>query len=336
MSWFKYFSRNFNSGSEPSYIYPPMRRGIDIDAPFSNIKKDDLLFVKTDSDDFYTKFGLNTEKTIDNKQYIVVYETGSSSPEFIAVRSNVVNDILFFQSAEDHSEGVDIHNKYYLYYGNSYLKYVSATPYQSTPSYKQISNENIIAFNSSTPLYSTSLYNLNLVDINNYFVTVLANSEQENGDSFSYYNKDIDWLNYKSSKPGAKVSGSFDGPSLKITALKKPNGGKIKLKIVKKSTVTIDDNIFTIQEDGGTTTTAEITVVNEHIIDLYSLSPEESVIYENNSLEYAGYYFLIEVIEQDNASSRGSEIEFVNYKYLKNNMIKFRTKEFKDGLAFKS
>lgn len=338
MSWFSYFPRDFDlSSSEPTYIEPPLRHPINIYSIFNTITTDQIIPIDLgtynfgSASNFLSKISKTAEKTEDTSQYAVVHYDVELDTHTV-VKSTVENGYLYFLSAKDHLAGEDIIDEYYLYYGNDHLKYVEEVTYQSQKKYRQISQANLDLMEANASLYDTNLYNLNITDIEDYFNQVNSNEEDSSKQKFSYYNQNTDWLGYKSSSIGAKVAGSFSGPFLRIKAQNNPNAGKIKIKILKEKQ---DVYILGFNPETGPVEQKEEVFLDWTDIDLYSPTTQEVTIYETDSLENKKYNFTIEIIEQDNKSSLGKEVNITSFSYLQVFSSVFFPKEYNPNLAFK-
>lgn len=331
MSWFKYIKREENlSSATPSFVYPPLRYSIDIQAPYSNIPQNSVIFETLTNSDFYTYLNSNREQAIDNTQYTVVYQSTSSTPEHTVVRSNIKDGRLYFLTAIDHNVSESIVDKYYLYFGNKYLKYLGATPNLTSTRYNQITTGKINQLNNSTPLYESELYNLDLSNLENYMVDVSATEEDTAKEQFAYFNKTTDWLNYKTDRVGAKVSGYFTGPFFRLYGFKQPNGGKIKLSIVKSSYSYLDEDTNSL------ITVPEEIILNNHYIDLFFSTRSVTLLYSTDALEDLRYYFIIEVVQQDNTSSNGMQVEFTKYRYMKKYEVEISDLEINENIRFRN
>ena len=331
MSWFKYIARNQNlSSATPNFIYPPLRYSIDIEAPYATIPQNSVIFETLSQNDFYTYLDNTRTSSTDNTQYAVVYQDSSSTPEHTVVRSNVKDGRLYFLTAVEHSTSQSIIDKYYIYFGNRHLKYLGATPNLTSTIYNQATQGRINQLNSSTPLYETELYNLNLTNLENYMVQVNANEEDNNKEQFSYFNKNTDWVQYKSNTLGAKVSGYFTGPFFRLYGYKQSNGGKIKLTIIKSASSYLDE------EENELVTSPEETILRDYYIDLYSSSRNEILLYTTDLLEDSRYFFVVEIIQQDNTSSNGLEVEFTKFKYMKKYEVEISELQINENIRFRS
>jgi len=338
MEWFKYFPKNFDlSSSEPKYIHPPLRHSIQIYEIYEEIKKDQIISIKVPNSDFIKITSQNATIDTDNTQFLVVYLDNEKEEEYTVVRSSVIDGYLYFQAARDHEIEKDIIDKYYLYYGNKYLKYLQSVTYNSKPAYKQISTQDASELSGNPSLLNTTAFNLSTETIqNNYYTTVKANENGEDKEKFSYYNQDTDWLNYKTSTIGAKVSGYFNGPALKINAYKTPSSGKVNLKIIKLEQSYKSFNLLEKKEQTISEEEEEVyTAIDENAIDLYSPSVNEATIYQTTSLENKKYYFFIEVIESKNIASTKNELELISFEYNKNFNCVLQQKEYNSELSFK-
>ena len=329
MAWFSYAS-NLINGATPSYAYPPIRYSLDISAPFQTLPAGSLMFQDIESSDFYAVYSQEGSPVTDNGQYAVIYENSSATPPHAVVRSNVKDGKIYFLTAAEHLAGRPINDLYYIYYGNKYLKYVGATPSLPITNYSKITNFRISQYNSSTPLYETEPYNLDISNLEQYMVTVYANQNIAGQENFSYLNANTDWAYFKSSTNGAKTIANFTGPQIKLYAYKQSDGGKIKLNIIKSSRQVIDSST------GLTSLSPEEIVVKDVYIDLYSNTRSVELIYENTALEDAQYYVLMEIVNQDNRLSSGSLVELHTLKYLRNSEINVAEAEVNPVISFRS
>jgi hypothetical protein len=332
MSWFKYISRDSSlaASATPTFIYPPLRYSIDIEAPYNIISQNSVIFETLSNDDFYTYLDSTKQKSTDNTQYAVVYQSSSATPEHTLVRSNIKNGRLYFLAAVDHPSSQSIIDKYYLYFGNKYLKYIGSTPNYTSTNYVQATQGKINTLNTSTPLYETEAFNLDLSNLENYMAQVNANEEDSTKEQFSYFNKTTDWAYYKSNILGAKVSGYFTGPFFKLYGYKQSNGGRIKLTIIKSSNTYIDE------DTNESVTSPEEIIVQNHYIDLFAASRSESLIYDTETLEDTRYYFVAEIVQQENSSSIGTEVEFTKFKYMKKYEVSISDLQVSENIRFRN
>jgi len=149
MPWFEYLPEDYTSIEQEKRIRPPFRLGLNIEAPFSTIKKNTILFAKIVNNSFYTFYDQNPKKQIDNTRYVVVFHPDESSNKSIVVKSNVHDGVLYFLSAQDHIEGQRIYFKYYVYFGKPFIKYVTAIDENADPiNYVEASESKIEQVNS--------------------------------------------------------------------------------------------------------------------------------------------------------------------------------------------
>jgi hypothetical protein len=331
MSWFKYIARNEDlSSATPNFLYPPLRYPIDISAPYTSIPQNSIIFETVSQNDFYTYLDSNRQSSTDNTQYVVVYQDFSATPEHVVVRSNVQDGRLYFLTAVEHPTSQSVVDKYYLYFGNKYLKYLGATPNLTSTIYNQITQDKINQLNSSTPLYETEPYNLDLMVLEDYMTTIDADEEDSSKEQFAYFNKNTDWIQYKSNTLGAKVSGYFNGPFFRLYGYKQSSGGKIKLTIIKAPSSEFDE------ETNELVNFPEQIILENYYIDLYFSSRNENTLYSTDNLEDNRYFFIAEIVQQDNTSSSGSEVEFTKFKYIKKYEIEISDLEINENITFRN
>ena len=349
INWFRYIPRDkISESGNNKYLVPPTRVEIFISSPFKNIPENSLMFLSSSQTALLKSIikssnGAAPLKTEDDHSYVVVYNKKfpNGTYYFKALKTAFKEDILYFLSAEEHPAGQSITGRYHLYFGNSYLKYVELiTSGPNISKYGQASNSKIndviatLGSNSDNNI----LYNFNLRTLENYFTTVDAEDETfDDYGAFAYYNSDTDWFGYSSSVVGAKVVGYFTGPAIRIKAAKNPSAGKVLLRIFNTSKEVIGsrDNPDSIEE-GAKLVVVETELHEEsQLIDLYSPTTVDEVIYENYFLSDSGtYYFLIEVIPQDNPNAQGSNVKLVDFQYLKSYFLRSGRIEFNRSSVF--
>lgn len=349
VNWFRYIPRDkVNTVGNNKYLVPPARVGITVSPPFKDVPQNSLMFLSSSQTALLKSVIKSTNgsaplKIEDDHSYVVVYnkKLPNGTYFFKALKTAFKEDILYFLSAEDHPAGQSISGRYHLYFGHSYLKYVDLIVSGANISkYGQASNSKISNVLSTVSSNSDNniLYNFNTRTMENYFTTV--NAEDETFDdygAFSYYNSDTDWFGYSSSVVGAKVVGYFTGPAIRIKASKNPDAGKILLRIFNTSKEIEEANrsVDRISDDLKLRIVETELHEESQLIDLYSPSSVDEVIYENYFLSDSGtYYFLIEVVPQDNPNSRGSNVKLVDFQYLKSYFLTSGRIEFNRSSVF--
>lgn len=348
-NWFKYIPRdNRDTVNNNSYKVPPTRVEINLSSPFRAVPENSLMFLSSSQTALLKSVIKSTNgseplRTEDDHSYVVVYNKRlpNGTYFFKVLKTAFKEDVLYFLSAEEHPSGQEILGRYHLYFGHSYLKYVDLITFGPNISkYVEASNEKITNLINTIALDSDNniLYNFNLRTLENYFTTVDAKDETfDDYGAFAYYNSDTDWIGYSSSKVGAKVVGYFTGPAIRIRASKSPRAGKILLKIFKTSKEIIGprDTPDSMEEEGKLVVVETELNEESQFIDLYSPTAVDEIVYENYFLNEAGtYYFLIEIVSQDNPSARGSQVQLVDFEYLKSYFLTSGRIEVNRSLAF--
>ena len=126
MTWFRYLPVTANTSipnQDTSYVYPILRRKINIPILKQDVEKDNWLFVDI-SDVSIDKFiSSSLEEEIKQNSYIVVYESRSSDDyNFIQVKSHIIGNRIYFQAAINHQKNIQIENQYSLYYKTDDIK----------------------------------------------------------------------------------------------------------------------------------------------------------------------------------------------------------------------
>jgi hypothetical protein len=292
MTWFRYLPSTANpseSNQDENYIYPILKREISIDLFNQDIQKDSWIFVDVS--------GLNIDDFIDTSlltqsemnSYLVVYESKAADDyNFIPVKSHIIDNILFFQTAEFHQKNIKLEKQYSLYYKTKNLKYI-----------KKVQNGEFLDYISCSE--QESEFATEESDVDQTSFDVYPSSEEAYG--FSFGNLDVDWKNGVSLIPGAKAIGLFTGPFFELYCDKGPDFGKLELRIVSFA-----------DEDNP----SPITELDWTVIDLFSSELQSSeLIFSKNDLLYKKYMFEIKSnFEKNELASEGKvSIKYYSYSY---------------------
>jgi hypothetical protein len=231
--------------------------------------------------------------------------------------TRIVDNILYFKSVKDHEKDKLPAGSYSIYYGSDNIKYIHATPIGSNYGYIKYPQSTITSVESS-PGYSI-WYSATPSTINLYQTEISKTSTGYY--KLGYFNDGVDWLNLKSTKPGAKIVGTFNGPRLRIHGLRGPDCGKIKIRITTKQVVTSD---------------VEAIVLDWFEIDCFSLTEKETIIFEKTNLEYLEYNIEIETLEEKNILSTSSSVKVTKISFLRNFNLSLDNQIINPDLSFKS
>lgn len=290
MTWFRYLPSTASPSQltqDQNYIYPILKREIGIPAPNQDIDFNSWLFVDVNGlkiDDFIND-SLITET--EQNSYLVVYESKSSNDyNFKPVKSHIVNNRLFFRTAEDHEKDKELEKQYSLYYKTDNLK-----------SIKKVQNgqfEDYISCPSNEAEFITSSSEVD----ETYFDVYITTDEIY---SFSFTNIDVDWKDGVSLTPGAKAIGTFTGPFFELYCDKGPDLGKFQIRFIALSN---DATPISIVEQDWIT------------IDLFNESKSSNqLVYSKNNFYYKNYIFeIVSNFEKNNLSSNG-KIKLDHYSY---------------------
>lgn len=302
MTWFRYLPSTATPSiptPSTSYVYPILRRKINIPALKQDVLKDSWLFVDITGVSI-DKF-INTSLQEETKQnsYIVVYESKASDDyNFIPVKSHIIGNRLFFKTAIDHIKDVDFENQYSLYYKTDNIKKIKKTNNGTYEDYISCSDEQAEFITASSDVDQTS-FDVN-ADTTAFY-------------SFSYLNVETDWENGITKNPGAKLIGTFTGPIFELFCNKSPNSGKFKLRIISLS---------------SDATPEDIVEVDWQEIDLFSENKIENVlVYSKNNLYYKDYIFEIKADYEKNPLSKDGLVEVNHYSYAYNPYAEIQKEE---------
>ncbi len=290
MTWFRYLPATANpsiSLQDTSYVYPILRRKINVPTLKQDILKDSWLFADI-SDISINKF-INSSLEQETKQnsYIVVYESRASDDyNFIAVKSHIIGDRIYFQTAVDHEKDIEIENQYSLYYKTDNIKKIKKT-------YNGVYEDYISCVEEQAEFVTTTS------DIDETSFDVSSNTSAFY--NFSYLNLEKDWENGITKNPGAKLIGTFTGPLFELFCNKGPNLGKFKLRIISLS---------------SDATPEDIVEVDWQEIDLFSENTRENIlVFSKTDLYYKDYIFEIKADYEKNSLSKNGKIEIDHYSY---------------------
>lgn len=290
MTWFRYLpidgSPSFSVQDE-DYLYPLLKRVINFPAPNQTIPTNSWMFVDVEGlgiDEFIDDSLVTQEE---NNSYIVVYESKTLDDyNFVPVKSQILNNRLYFKTTQNHLKEESLEKQYSLYYKTKDIK-----------SIKKVQNgqyEDFIACPTNEAEYITSTS-----EIDETSFDVYPNTSEAYG--FSFSNIDIDWRNGTSLSPGAKAIGTFSGPLFELFCNKGPDFGKFELRIISLSS---DATPVSIVEQDWT------------IIDLYnSTLLENQLVFSKNNLYYKNYIFEIVSNFEKNDLSSGGAVPLHHYSY---------------------
>lgn len=308
MAWFSYLQSTDNL--LPSTVSPSLRREINFDNLENSLFENEIVAVKLNNVKVNTKLSTELDIIEDNDSYIVIYEDFSNEDFFIATKSRVVDDYIYFKVIEDLNKDNISSKKYSIYYGLNNLKYLNEL---SEYSYQQATTEDI------AEAVDGDYYDLAPSDVPLAYYEVTKSSEKSF--QLALYDDGNSWSENKSTKPGAKAFGIFDGPNLYILGSKGTDFGKFRIRI------------FEVLEDGTVTKT---TPIDWQEVDCFSYnSSSNQILFQTEEfLEYKRYMFEIEVISEKNLSSTSNAVEISKYKFIPNYKIYIEPEELNPDASF--
>lgn len=290
MTWFRYLPLNAAPSEitqDENYVYPVLRRKINIPAPDQTIPANSWIFVDVNGlkIDDYINDDLLTET--EQNSYLVVYESKTANQyTFTPVKSHIINNVLFFRTSEIHNKDLEIEKQYSLYYKTDDLK-----------SIKKVKNGQFEDYMLCDP--SQAEFITSSSDVDQTFFDVYPSTDEVY--SFSFTNIDVDWKNGVSLTPGAKAIGTFTGPFFELYCNKGSDYGKFQLRIISLSSEATPSS--SVEQDWVT-------------VDLFS--PTESanqLVFSKSDLYYKNYIFeIVSNFEKNDLSSDG-KIKIDHYSY---------------------
>jgi hypothetical protein len=316
MPWFKFLKNTYNPESATptaEYIKPPMRRKVFIDNLEENIDSGETIYVDLATSFINKYYDTQLDAQDSQDSYIVIYEDSEYEDYGIAVKSKVIDNIIYFSAAEDHSKNTKTSKYYSIYYGLNYLKYIeNYLMVDDVYAYKQVDDvENSIFIEGS-------YLDLGLQNLTTY--TYEATQTSSKSFKLSLNDNGFDWIDNTSTKPGAKALGIFDGPGFEIYGAKGPNYGKFKIRI------------FSLYDDNSI---SKNLVLDWTIIDCYSPTIQESVVLSYlTDMKYNRYLFELEVISEKNVMSQSNQVKIEKYMFSPNYKLTYEKEELNPDLSF--
>jgi hypothetical protein len=272
---------------DTNYLYPILRRKIKLDFFSQDVDQGSWVFV--DVNDLAIDEYISSSLTLESQQnsYLVVYHSDSQDDyNFVAVKSHIIDERLYFQTAESHTANEPLTKTYNLYYKTDNLK-----------SIKKVSNgqyEDYIRCIESDAEFVTSTS-----DVDEAFFDV--NPSTNSTYVFSFINPEVDWQNGLSLIPGAKVYGNFTGPQFELYCDKGPDFGKFEIRFVALA---------------DTATPNSFVQIDWTFIDLYSETTQKNaLVYSKSNFFYQYYIFEIRANYEKNPLSKDGKIKIGYYSY---------------------
>lgn len=308
MAWFTFLQSEDNA--TPSTILPSLKREINFDDLENSLYQGEIAVVKLDGIKINRKLSSELEVSEDHNSYLVVYEDYSDDEVFIATKSKVIGDYIYFEVVEDLNT-IDISSKKYsIYYGISNIKYIIEI---GTNLYQQATQVQIDLAGEG------DFYDLSIAesDLAYYETTESSNKSFQ----LALYDNGVSWIDNKSQLVGAKAFGIFDGPNLYVLGSKGRSFGQFRIRA------------FTMLEDGTVTKTVAI---DWQIVDCFDYNDlTNQILFETEDfLEYKRYMFEIEVIFDKNTSSTSNSVEISKYKFIPNYKIYIESEEINPNVSF--
>jgi hypothetical protein len=306
MSWFRYIKLGEELPSQ-NYKYGNLKRRIFFPTVKQNIEKDTWLFVDLNEHKIDSFINSQLNEVTDDRSYIVSYENESeNSTEFICVPSKIVDNFLYFQTAETHLKNEEIQKEYNLYYKTKKIKNLIKVTNGENEEYQE-TLEQISSYSSSVEVDRNLLLTVNIEDIAYY--------------GFSFLNQNVDWKSGESTIAGAKVSGIFTGPNFNLNCEVGPDRGKIKLTILSVKNEATPENIF---------------IENNLIIDLFSTTKDNKIVYSKEDLPKGDYLFEIVCDEEKNALSSSNKVKINSFSYSLDQFLTFGEEQISPYLLTKN
>jgi len=288
MTWFKYLkdTENINPITRnTSYSYPLCKRSLKKITPKDTLSVGTWLFVDISEININKYYDDQINIQEDETSYIVVYESLSSQVQYTPVESVIVDNILFFKTAEQHNASEEISKQYSIYYNSKNIRKINSVNNGGQTDY-QI---NLL----DSPYYSDqSDVDLTTIDVypdSSYYY------------SFSYLNG---WDNGTATAVGAKLYATFTGPNFYLYGNIGKNFGKFRYKLIGL----INKKYMNSSEEISWTT-----------VDCYSSENKyNQLLLQLSNLKYRDYQLYIEVINDKNILSTGNNINISSYSFTYN------------------
>jgi len=305
MGWFKYLKSSESLGvSEPNtnYSYPYLKRYISKFTPLDTLSKDSWVYINIEDVSIDKYYNSSLEENSDDTSYLVVYENPKSDSDFNIVRSVVNNNILYFQTYEDHIGTQEISNQYAIYYKTPGLRYL-----------KKVDNGGVSDYQLTTE--ELSEYTADFSDVNLESFTVTTDSDSYY--NFSFYNN---WNNGLAGDESSSLTLSFTGPNIFLYGDIGLDFGKFQYRIVSLKN---DKNLYNSIDVDWTT------------IDCYSSDPaQETLILSHSDLSDRDYILELRILSDKNILSSGNKINIKYYTFTYNVYLELDGEQLTENSVF--
>lgn len=292
MSWFTYY---LEEGSDKGFR-PPVRRAISKFVPKNKILAGTWVSIDLNGIDISTAFNKDLQPVTDNNSMRVVYHDEFVDGNYEAVSTTIINNRLFFRTAEDHEPDVEISKKYFVYYRD----------------------KNLASLVKINGYYIPGATEPVLVVVNPIELSI--NDQGYYG--FSFSNSDKDWENGGTQTVSAKSIFVFSGPEVEVYGSKGLDFGSARFTISP-----IIRNDFEILANN---------IDSKVIDLYSSESQKDVRIFSRNDLEYRDYTLSIENIVSSNPKSRGSRLELSRGDFTFIVSASIGEEDFYDDISFKN
>ncbi len=269
-------------------------------------------------------YDANLVKTEQDHSYVMVYEDPIDSTDATPVSTTILDNLIYFKSAKEHSIGPGNAVNYNLYYGRDYIKYIKPTSYynydidETVYKYIQYDQSTINYYLSGNNSQDNAPLSATPSDVNLYQSKVDKDSKENY--TLTFFNDGVDWIDNKSTKAEVKVVGNFSGPKFKLIGNVGPDHGIFKYRI---STKIISDQQI------------EQVVVDWTNVDCYlSSGLLETELINIIDLGYEEYIIEIETLYDKNVLSSGNNILIKEIQFLKNYNISLGEESINPDLSF--
>lgn len=298
MSWFKFYKTE----SSTIFSYPYNRRVINRIKPKDNLAQGTWIFADITDLNIDSKLSSNLESQSDSLSYLVVYQNLRSEDYFVPVKTIIIDNLIYFQTAEDHIAEQFSNYNYVIYYNTPNIRKIKSDT---------INNEEV--FVVSDDIQNSSWYATeNDIDTASFSVDLNSNTYY----NFSFVGQS--WSNGESKLAGATAYATFTGPIFKLKAKRGPNFGKLKYQIMP---IALDAD--------------DLSTYSELTQDLYSELPsDEQIIIDRSDLSYKDYRLKITVDSTKNILSSDNLVNVTEYEFSYNVYANVGPEQYYPEIAF--
>jgi len=283
MTWFKYYK----DISSVNYSTPPVKRFIKKFTPKDTLQKGTWLFVDITGLNINKKLSSDLQYIDDEDSYIVVYEDPKNADDYTPVKTVIINNRIYFQTAEDHQSNIATNKNYSIYYMAPGIRFLQKTEVNGLTKYYLTTQQNSITYSAADEV-SDFLYRVSLSSSSYY--------------NISFINSNLNWNKGVTNVANSKAYIILSGPYFELEYFKSSDGGRFLLEFEP-----LDRNY-------------QVSLARKkYIIDSYSIDNEPTLSkFIVQDLSQIDYRVTLTVLNEGNSKSANNFVRINGYSFVYN------------------